>query len=353
MNPNSYIRVSKNSNKKQNSSEEKKIDNNENKEGDSQKKENPKKKLFMALNNINDEVNVAIDSKDKLINSKLNLDCFINKQSSISSSRTKSPEKFINIKKDMNKFISPQMTKEEDFKRFIKTETDNDKRNLRKINKSINKDANQNIKTDPKKLEKFINTSQSSIISKDKYSDNNLNKKSHKNSFPNIVYINNSEKENELTNNANVDRNKKLTLHNLNTEDKILLKDMEAKNALLVTDISSLNKKNITNYNMTISNFNNKKLLEYYLYLVNEHEKELNEMNNLENEVLELKTKYLNIKKTEINNNRGNNKDKLNFFENNDSTISVGKIGPISRYKNDLKFFENLIIKMNDEFKNT
>ena len=351
MNSNSYIRVSKNSNKKQNSTEENKIDNNENKEGE-QKKENPKKKLFAALNNINDEINVAIDSKDKLVNSKLNLDCFINKQSSVSSSRTKSPEKFINCRKDINKFISPPMSKEEEFKRFIKTETDNDKRNLRKINKSINNDVNQNIKTDPKKLEKFINTSQSSIISKDKNSENTINKKSHKKSFPNIVYINNSEKENELNNNSNVDRNKKLTLHNLNTEDKILLKDMEAKNALLVTDISSLNKKSITNYNMTISNFNNKKLLEYYLYLVNEHEKEINETNNLEKEVSELKGKYLNMKKTEINNNKGNIKDKLNYFENNDSTISVGKIGPIARYKNDLKFFENLIIKMNDEFKN-
>ena len=48
-----------------------------------EKKQNlTKLKLFTALNNINDEINVKIDSKEKFRNPLLNLDCFINRPSS-------------------------------------------------------------------------------------------------------------------------------------------------------------------------------------------------------------------------------------------------------------------------------
>ena len=64
---------------------------------------------------------------------------------------------------------------------------------------------------------------------------------------------------------------------------------MEDKDALVISDISSLNKKNITNYNITISNFKIQKILEYYFSLLKLYEKEKNENMYLENEIGELK----------------------------------------------------------------
>ena len=125
---------------------------------------------------------------------------------------------------------------------------------------------------------------------------------------------------------------------------------MEANNALLVTDISSLNKKNIVNYNISLNNFNIKKILNYYLYLANENEKQQNELNNLKNEVGELREDYLKVKKNEIKNSKTNNM--INCDKNYDIS-NIEKLNPVSRYKNDINFFENLIIKMNNEIKNT
>ena len=355
MNSNQVARVSKNSNKSQSPSKKKKTFNNEVKEikeNDTIKSENPKTKLLNALNNINDEINVVIDSKDKLINNNLNLDVFIKKKSSKSSSSIKSPDKFVNIKQNIkNKYISP-ITDKEDEKPIIKTETSNDNRNLRKINKIISKDIIENIKTEPRQYNKYINSSQSSQISKSKNSEfNNINSKISRSSFQNnIVYTSKQDKEIKIEN--YIDSKNKLTLHNLNTEDKILIKDMEDKNALMVSDVSSLNKKNVTNYNITISNFKIQKILEYYFCLVNEYEKEKNENIELENEVTELKSRYLEMKKNEMStNSRGRESDRLN--NSTIRTISVGKYGPLSRYQNDLNYFKDLIVKMNDEIKNT
>ena len=72
---------------------------------------------------------------------------------------------------------------------------------------------------------------------------------------------------------------------------------MESKKSLLITDISSLNKKSTTKYNISITNFNKRRLLEYYLYLLNENEKQQNEVNNLEKEISELKANYFDMKK--------------------------------------------------------
>ena len=72
---------------------------------------------------------------------------------------------------------------------------------------------------------------------------------------------------------------------------------MEAKNALLVTDISSLNKKNVLNYNISLSNFNIQKILDYYIFLENENHNELKKLNDLKREVSELKGNYLSKKK--------------------------------------------------------
>ena len=114
---------------------------------------------------------------------------------------------------------------------------------------------------------------------------------------------------------------------------------MESNNALLVTDISSLNKKNIINYNISLSNFNIRKLLNYYISLVNLNEKERIELNNLKDEVGEMREVYKKEKKSEINTNR------------EESNLDIGILSPAERYKNDLNFFEHLINKMNNEIK--
>ena len=64
---NSNTLVSKNSKKSQTSSKRKNSSNNEEKEDkdtNTIRSENPKIKLLNALNNINDEINVVIDSKN-------------------------------------------------------------------------------------------------------------------------------------------------------------------------------------------------------------------------------------------------------------------------------------------------
>ena len=102
-----------------------------------------------------------------------------------------------------------------------------------------------------------------------------------------------------------------------------------------------LNKKNIVNYNISLSDFNIKNILKYYIYLLNEKEKGQIELNDLKKEVGELREDYLKVKKDEINNSKANSNilDDKNF-----DTINIEKLSPVSRYKNDIKFFENLII---------
>ena len=331
MESNNQNKSSKNTNKKKSSSMD----------DISINKENPKLKLFMALNNINDEINVKIDSKDNLMINKLNLDCFLNRQPSLALDRTVSPEKFINNKKYKNNFISPFNSNDNDVKLFTKTEERGEQKNLRKINKINKKDINTNIKSDQNQYMKYVNSSPNSrkiYKSKNSKSDN-INDKMSINSVPSIIYRNKLDIGSEIDDNDIIEKNKKITLHNLNKEDKLFLKDMESNNALLVTDISSLNKKNIINYNISLSNFNIRKLLNYYISLVNLNEKERIELNNLKNEVGEMREVYKKEKKSEINTNR------------EESNIDIGILSPAERYKNDLNFFEHLINKMNNEIK--
>ena len=332
MESNNQNKSSKNTNKKKSSSMD----------DISINKENPKLKLFMALNNINDEINVKIDSKDNLMINKLNLDCFLNRQPSLASDRTVSPEKFINNKKYKNNFISPFNSNDNDVKLFTKTEERGEQKNLRKINKINKKDINTNIKSDQNQYMKYVNSSPNSrkiYKSKNSKSDN-INDKMSINSVPSIIYRNKLDIGSEIDDNDIIEKNKKITLHNLNKEDKLFLKDMESNNALLVTDISSLNKKNIINYNISLSNFNIRKLLNYYISLVNLNEKERIELNNLKDEVGEMREVYKKEKKSEINTNR------------EESNLDIGILSPAERYKNDLNFFEHLINKMNNEIKN-
>ena len=322
MESNNQNKSSKNTNKKKSSSMD----------DISINKENPKLKLFMALNNINDEINVKIDSKDNLMINKLNLDCFLNRQPSLASDRTATPEKFINNKKYKNNFISPFNSNDNDVKLFTKTEERGEQKNLRKINKINKKDINTNIKSDQNQYMKYVNSSPNSrkiYKSKNSKSDN-INDKMSINSVPSIIYRNKLDIGSEIDDNDIIEKNKKITLHNLNKEDKLFLKDMESNNALLVTDISSLNKKNIINYNISLSNFNIRKLLNYYISLVNLNEKERIELNNLKNEVGEMREVYKKEKKIEIDTNR------------EESNLDIGILSPAERYKNDLNFFEHL-----------
>ena len=188
---------------------------------------------------------------------------------------------------------------------------------------------------------KYVNSSPNSrkiYKSKNSKSDN-INDKMSINSVPSIIYRNKLDIGSEIDDNDIIEKNKKITLHNLNKEDKLFLKDMESNNALLVTDISSLNKKNIINYNISLSNFNIRKLLNYYISLVNLNEKERIELNNLKDEVGEMREVYKKEKKSEINTNR------------EESNLDIGILSPAERYKNDLNFFEHLINKMNNEIK--
>lgn len=334
------IRIIKNSNKKHN-----KI---LSKESSSTQKENPKKKLLKALNNINDEINVKIDSKDNLVNNNLNLDCFINKQSSFSSPGAKSPAKFTNTQKNKKNDKASTKNNKNDSKHFIKTEDTNDKRNLRKINKIDKNDINLNIKTDSNRYKKYINSSKNS---KSNIIENNHNDEKNKNIIPNIIYMNKPNNENNIKNTDIIDINKKIILYNLTKDDKFLLKDMEAQKAFFITDISSLNKKNIVNYNISLSNFNLNKILDYYSFLVDEIGKEQEKLNNVEREVSGLKENYLRMKKNEMKNSEQKNNE-LIIEDYKNSMINIEKLSPLSRYKTDLNFFENLIIKMNDEIKN-
>ena len=81
------------------------------------------------------------------------------------------------------------------------------------------------------------------------------------------------------------------------------------------------------------------------------------EINKLKIDAEKLKKEYLNLKRNEMNQNKEKNDEDNNKLsnirsKNNYSTLSLGKLGPASRYQNDLNFFEDLIIKMNDELKN-
>ena len=340
MDSNHQNKSSKNGNKKKSSSVDKLSIN----------KENPKLKLFMALNNINDEINVKIDSKDNLFINNLNLDCFLNRQSSLPSDRTVSPEKFINNKKYKKNFISPFNTNEDKINPFAKTEESREQKNIRKINKINNNDINSNIKSDQNQFMKYVNSSKNSRrVSKSKISkSDNINDKIDSNSIPSIIYKNKLDIGSDIEDSDIIDKGKKVTLHNLNKEDKIFLKEMESNNALLITDISSLNKKNIVNYNISLSNFNIRKLLNYYTSLVNLKEKEQIELYKLKNEVGEMREAYLKEKKNEIINNKEND---IVFDDKYNDKIDIGNLSPTSRYKNDLNFFGHLIIKMNNEIK--
>ena len=206
MDSNHQNKTSKNGNKKKSSSVDKLSIN----------KENPKLKLFMALNNINDEINVKIDSKDNLFINNLNLDCFLNRQSSLPSDRTVSPEKFINNKKYKKNFISPFNTNEDKINPFAKTEESREQKNIRKINKINNNDINSNIKSDQNQFMKYVNSSKNSRrVSKSKISkSDNINDKIDSNSIPSIIFKNKVDIGSDVEDSDIIDKGKKVTSEN-------------------------------------------------------------------------------------------------------------------------------------------
>ena len=157
----------------------------------------------------------------------------------------------------------------------------------------------------------------------------------------------------------NNETNQKITLYNLDNEDKSLLKNMEKNNAFIISDISFLNRKNITNYNISLSNFDIKKLLIYYINLVKENKKEQIYITNLKNNISGLRGQLMTIKKNEIKTKSDINKEKekksINLIEINNKYINnenkKEKLDILSRYENDLNYFEKLINNMNEEIK--
>jgi len=155
---------------------------------------------------------------------------------------------------------------------------------------------------------------------------------------------------------------KKITLYNLDNEDKSFLKNMEKNNSFIITDISFLNKKNVTNYNISLSNLDIIKMLKYYIYLVQENKKEQLAVMNLKNNIPQLKEQLLNIKKNEINNKKLQNNNNIrqinNLSKNKNINLNINNYSSIDnsdileRYQNDIKYFSELINNINEEMKN-
>ena len=305
--------------------------------------------------------------------------------------------------------VPSSLKKGDPFKKFInidnnaknnKIENDNKEKNIIKtepiLSYGLNNDKNLNDKdiNINKNIDNFKNNINNNI-------NNNLNN-NIKNNFNNNIKNNNSNNLNNHINNDNMannqflreipkpvnsleqtakkvnennqkinininipqkkpnnETNQKITLYNLDNEDKSLLKNMEKNNAFIISDISFLNRKNITNYNISLSNFDIKKLLIYYINLVKENKKEQIYITNLKNNISGLRGQLMTIKKNEIKTKSDINKEKekksINLIEINNKYINnenkKEKLDILSRYENDLNYFEKLINNMNEEIK--
>ena len=380
-----------------------------------EKKENiTKLKLYAALNNINDEINVKIDSKDRFKNTALNLDSFINRPASrknktaennlYSNSDENSLEKTGSKKSlknnDNNNLLINQ--KEDYLNNYINKENKNNKpndiynnnnkrnRNSReyndknKNNENLKKIISLSLNKEELKLPIFKTDDDNNKKEKDKYEESNLKTEP----YPHFNYINNKNDwkvNNKANNNKNINNadkipkpeylenkknedfrnlsntknnnktlNKKLTLYNLDNDDKLLLKNMEKNFAFIITDISFLNKKKISNYNISLNSFDIQKILKYYIYLVKENKKEQIAVINLQNNITELKDEFVNINKgnkLENNKNPENENNKLKEIRNYNNYNKFGNSDILTRYQQDLNYFEDLINNMNKEIK--
>ena len=398
-------------------------------EEEEKKGNNTKLKLLAALNNINDEINVIIDSKDRYKNPNLNLDCFINRPSKKNKTVV---NKNINNDNDLQKFIVNNNnlnnnTYKNDLDDIINSYKEgkdsinnenvydinniNDNNNLvfnfkstenkddtepnndEKYNKTLNDlislsvkkedindqtkkngDNNENEMNNKDKIEELNininninnnnNIKSNYIKPLDRYENNNNNDFSENYSKPQdsknyekLEKIQEKIPEKILKNNLN----EKITLYNLDNDDKTLLKNMERNSSFIITDISSLNKKDITNYNISLSRFDIKKILNYYFFLVKENKKEQISLMNFKNNLSDLKNNLSASKKDEFNNKYENIKEKenktKNYIKNNNlNNIKNMKnnigIDVLSRYQKDLNFFEEQINNLDKELKN-
>ena len=91
---------------------------------------------------------------------------------------------------------------------------------------------------------------------------------------------------------------------------------MEKNFAFIITDISFLNKKKISNYNISLNSFDIQKILNYYIYLVQENKKEQIAVINLQNNITELKDEFVNINKhNKLENNKNPENENNNLKE--------------------------------------
>ena len=107
-------------------------------EEEERKENNTKLKLFTALNNINDEINVKIDSKEKFKNAILNLDCFINKPSSRKIKTSEENYETNNDENDANKLSSLKTLNSKDMK-------NNNEKNSNNSNNNNDQEENDEI----------------------------------------------------------------------------------------------------------------------------------------------------------------------------------------------------------------
>ena len=382
----------------------------ENNEEDEKKENNTKLKLLAALNNINDEINVIIDSKDRNINPNLNLDCFINRPSKknktvinrnlnnedalkkfinndkiIKSNKTnKDNQQNINFnneinindnggiintcEKNDNQNNNQNNNNNQEIFNFVSTENKNDTEpnNDEKNNKTLNDLVSLSVKNDDLKeppLQKIENNEMNNKELNKENNNNNIIQSNSKNPVNRYENIYNNFNENYSPNIKSGKKNliEKLTLYNLDNEDKILLKNMERNSSFVITDISSLNKKDITNYNISLSGFDIRKILNYYIFLVKQNKKEQISLMNLKNYVSDLKNNLSTNKNNEYNNklDKNNNKEDeikknndLNKPKNLNKKDYIQNKDILSRYQKDLKFFEEQINNMNEILKN-
>ncbi len=391
-------------------------------EEEKRKEDNTKKKLFTALNNLNDEINAKIDSKDKFKNIALNLDCFINKPPSRKNNTFENNETYseendshrpkslrnannlnINYGKDMsdknNYNNNDNINKQNENESKDISDNNNDNGNISKQNENEedennyqnNDNYNNNEENNPNTNNYFalslkkgellnqllknensdINTSNINKCYTDGINNNNNQNSFNKYFLKETPKTNKSIEQNEdninsLKESPKFEKDQKITLYNLDNEDKSFLKKMENDNAFILNDISFLNKKNVTNYNISLSDFDTIKILKYYIYLVKENKKEQIYLTNVKNNISGLKNQLMTIKKMEVNKKNEINKNKdnekpdkqtINLYEFYNKFIDNDNIRDknnniLSRYQNDLNYLEELINNMNEEINN-
>ena len=362
-----------------------KIENMDNKEINN-KKATTKMKLFNALNNMNDELNVKIDSKEKFKNA-FNLNCFINKPKNSLTETNKEKYQLNNLTNDnvnmsinspfSDKNMNMYNTDNKDNKdmNFYNTDNkdispsntyhkDNKDNNLNNTYDKNNKDNNLNNPDDKDNKDmNLYNTDNKDM------SNNNTDNKNYRNFKKNENYDNEMIPVEKLVENEQNKSPKIITLRNLDEDDKEILEDMEKNKVFKLNDIyCSIKPNNPPCYDISVHKFNIKQLLNYYLYLIQQIEKLKNNNNFTKDSNYKIQQSLSsNDKKNNGDNNknlkiRNNNKRIVDSTKNSNNSNNLNDQNNsnnqnnrnfqnllIEKYKKDLDYFSMLISNFLEE----